>query len=207
MDDLELLVGHGPPLLERDPQGVELLRHPANPDPEDQTAFREVVDRRGDLGPGERMAIRHDEHAHPQRDLFGAAGQESQARERLEEGNVGGNDEALIGAVGVRGVDLPGRHDTVRRPDGIVPERLRPPRRIGQDRAGRSARDREKDAEFQGASPSVSAIKSVSLTSTSRTALHRARVFQEPGGLADHRPAQRQRGWSVARSGADQQEP
>ena len=139
MDDLELLVGHRPALLEGDPERVELLHHPADPDPEDQATFREVVDRRGDLGPGERMAIGHDQHAHPERDLFGAAGEEREARERLEEGNVGRNDEALVGAVRVPGVDLPGGHDAVRRPDGVVPKSLRPPRRIRQDRARRSA--------------------------------------------------------------------
>ena len=144
----ELLVGQVAALLEGDPQGLELLHHPADPHAEEQTAFREVVDRGGNLSPVEGMAIGHDEDAHPEPDLLGAAGQEGEAGQRLQEGAIGRDDEAPLRAVRIDGLDLPGDDDAVRRPDRIVAEGLRPARRLHQHGAGRAAGDRKEDPEL-----------------------------------------------------------
>jgi hypothetical protein len=115
--DLELLIGYGPALLEVGPQRLELLDHPSYAQSQDQPPAREMVDRRRDLGPVQRMAVGHHQHAHPERDPLGTGGEIGEARQRLEERQLGRDDEALVRAVGVRRVDPPGRDDPVCGPD------------------------------------------------------------------------------------------
>src|SRR3972149_6703285 len=55
VEDLQLLLGHARPVLEVDPQRLELLGHPADPDAEDESSLGQRVD--GGSNPGREQGV------------------------------------------------------------------------------------------------------------------------------------------------------
>src|SRR2546430_2962568 len=65
------------------------------------------------------MAVGQHQHTDAKRDLLGAARQEGQAGERVQERPVRRDDELVVLTVGVRGMNLPGRNHAISRPDRV----------------------------------------------------------------------------------------
>ena len=61
LDGAQIVIGHGPTLVEGEPQRLELLLRPSHADPEDESPARELVDHGGGARRLERMTIGDDD--------------------------------------------------------------------------------------------------------------------------------------------------
>ena len=119
-EQADVLVGHRASLREGvQPQGLELLFHPADPCPQDNPTPREHVQGGQDLGGEHRVAVGEDEDVGAQPQPLGAAGQKVEHRQRLVVGLLRVEGGHAVGGIGVERLNAARHHDVVADPHRV----------------------------------------------------------------------------------------
>ena len=138
-------------VLERDAERLELLAQPADADAEDHPPVRQHVERRDLLGDVDRMALRQEQYARREAELFRHGGREGEGQKRVQERDVLRTGDLARRAVGIHRA-VPDRDDDVLdRPERFDADVLGRTRQVGEvvgeaERAGVGVHE----AEFHG---------------------------------------------------------
>ena len=187
-EDAHVLVGAGTPLrkVAGDPERPVLGLPPSRSDPEEYPPSRHRVGGGAQLRGHDGVAVAEDEHAGPDPDPFGGAGQERERGERLVVIVRVRHREVPLRVVRVVVGRLLGHDDVVGDGDRVEAEALRLPGEPDDVLGGgeRAAVD-EADAEFHGAGfPELRAGRSLRV----RAERFRARIMHPEGASGLHSP-------------------
>ena len=121
LENLDVFVGDFAALgVGVQPQGLELLLHPAHAAAEDEPPGGEDIQGGEDFGGKHRVAVGEDEDMSAEADAVGAAGQEVERRQGFKVGVVVLEGGHAVGGVGVEGIHFVGDDDVVADPDVVV---------------------------------------------------------------------------------------